>query len=59
MAPAAEHLFEAREKSDAKFIPEEQAIQLHHHATKLLFMSTRARQYIQTAVAFLTTRVNS
>ena len=56
VTPAAEHLFEVREKGEAKFIPEEQAIQFHHNITKLLFMSTRARRDIQMAVAFLTMR---
>ena len=42
MAPAAEHLFEIRKKGDAKFIPEEQAMQFHHNVAKLLFKSTRA-----------------
>ena len=42
ITPAAEYMFETREKSDAKFITEEQVIQFHHNVTKLLFVSTRA-----------------
>ena len=59
MTPASKHLFETREKSDAKFIPAEQVIQFHHNVTKLLFVITKARSDIKTAVAFLTTRVKS
>ena len=59
MIQAVEHLFETREKSDAKFIPQEQAIQFHHNVAKLLLVSTGARQDIQTAVAIPTTRVKS
>ena len=42
-----------------KPIPEEQAILFHHNVVKLLFASTRACRDIQTAVAFLSTRVKS
>ena len=59
MTPAMKHLFETIEKSDAKFIPEEQAMQFHHNVTKLLFVSTKAGWDIQTAVAFLTMREKS
>ena len=57
MTPTAGHLFKAREKSVKKFIPEEQVIQFHHNVTKLFFVSTRARQGIQLAVAFQISRV--
>ena len=53
--PAAEHLCQIREEKDVKLIPEEQAIQFHHTAAKLLFVTTRAHRDIQTAIAFLTT----
>ena len=57
--PAGELLFQTRDTKDAKLIPEDHAVQFHHNVTKLLFVSTRARRDIQTAVAFLTRRVNS
>ena len=38
-------------------LPEEQAVTFHHVTAQLLFVSQRARRDIQTAVAFLTTRV--
>ena len=55
--PAAEHLFQIRDESEAKLLPEEQAVAFHHTVAQLLFLSARARRDIQTAVAFLTTRV--
>ena len=57
--PVGEYLFQVRDAKDAKFITEDQAIQFHDYVAKLLFVSTRARQDIQTAVAFLTKRVKS
>ncbi len=56
---AADHLFKIREEKDAKPLEEERALAFHHTVAQLLFMATRARRDIQTAVAFLTTRVNS
>jgi hypothetical protein len=53
--PAADHLFQTRE--DGKKLPEEQAAAFHWTTAQLLFLSGRARRDIQTAVAFLTTRV--
>ena len=55
--PAADHLFKIRE--DGKRLSEEQASLFHHFTAKLLFLSGRARRDIQTAVAFLTTRVKA
>jgi hypothetical protein len=55
--PAADHLFKIRPEQEAKYLPEEQAALFHHFTAKLLFLSGRARRDIQTAVAFLTTRV--
>ena len=46
-----------RDESEAKFLPEEQAVMFHHSVAQLLFLSMRARRDIQTAVLFLTTRV--
>ena len=56
--PAASHLSQVREENSDKVLPEEQAVQFHHTVAQLLFLSARARRDIQTAVAFLTTRVN-
>jgi hypothetical protein len=57
MSPAANHLFTVRDPSLATPLPEEQARAFHHAAAQLLFLSTRARQDIQPATAFLTTQV--
>jgi len=53
--PAADHLFQIRDEKDAKPLDEERALAFHHTVAQLLFMATRARRDIQTAVAFLTT----
>lgn len=53
--PAAGHLFTV--DSEAKPLDEETAHLFYHNTAKLLFLSKRARPDIQTAVAFLTTRV--
>jgi hypothetical protein len=57
--PAHDKLFEVRDDEEARKLNKEQALAFHHTVTQLLFMTTRARQDIQTAVAFLTTRVKS
>ncbi len=57
--PAAAHLFEIRDEKEAQLLGEEQALVFHHTMAQLLFMATRARQDIPTAVAFLTTRVKN
>ncbi len=57
--PAVDYLFNVRDKKEAKALEEEQALAFHRTVTQLLFMSSRARQDIQIAVAFLTTRVKS
>jgi hypothetical protein len=57
--PVAAHLFEVRDKKEARPLKEEQALAFHHTVAQLLFMATRARQDIQTAVAFLTTMVKN
>ncbi len=54
---AADHLFEIRDKTKARALEEERALAFHHMVAQLLFMSSRARRDIQTAVAFPTTRV--
>ena len=55
--PYTNNLFKVREENDAKYLPDEQALKFHHIAAQLLFLSTRARRDIQTAVSFLSTRV--
>jgi hypothetical protein len=52
-------LFEIRDDEEAKKLNKEQALAFHHTVAQLLFMATRARRDIQTAVAFVTTRVKS
>ena len=58
-SPAADHLFKVRSDKEARLLPEEQAISFHYFVAQLLFMSSRAHRDIQTAVAFLTTRVKA
>ena len=55
--PAADHLFSVRDADEAKYLLEEKAIAFHRNTAQLLFLSSRARKDIQTAVSFLTTRV--
>jgi hypothetical protein len=58
-SPAADHLFTVRSETEAKPLPEEQAMAFHYATAQLLFLSTRARRDIQPTTAFLTTRVKS
>ena len=55
--PAAKHLFQVNDKP--KLLEEKKAQVFHHHVAQLLFLSKRARPDIQTAVAFLCTRVKT
>jgi hypothetical protein len=55
-SPAADHLFQIRHDTTSRKLPESQAVAYHHTTAQLLFLS-RVRRDIQTAVAFLTTRV--
>ena len=55
--PAALHLFNIDE--GAEKLDENKAQLFHHLVAKLLYLSRRSRQDIQTAVAFLCTRVQS
>ncbi len=57
--PATEHLFTVRDEKEARPLEEERALAFHHTVAQLLFMATRTRRNIQTAVAFLTTRVKT
>ena len=54
-SPAADHLFTVCDTG--KKLNREQSEMFHHNVAKLLFLCKRARPDIQTAVAFLTTRV--
>jgi hypothetical protein len=56
--PAANHLFTVNEKNPI-LLDEATAEFFHANTAKLLFLCKRARPDIQTAVAFLTTRVKS
>ena len=55
--PAADHQFSVRYADKAEYLPEQKAIAFHHTTAQLLFLSSRVRGDIQTAVSFLTTRV--
>jgi hypothetical protein len=55
--PAANHLFQINEKE--VLLSEATAQLFHHNVSKLLFLAKRARLDIQTAVAFLGTRVKA
>ncbi len=57
--PAAERLFDVQNEKETMSLEEEQAIAFHHTTAQLLFMASRAQRDIQTAVAFLATRVKS
>ena len=57
--PATEHLFTVQDENEAMPLEEERALAFHHTVAQLLFMATRTRHDIQTAVAFLTTRVKT
>ena len=53
--PAAEHLFKVNETPT--YLDEKDAMFFHHNVAKLLFLCKRAHPDLQTAVAFLSTRV--
>jgi hypothetical protein len=57
--PVADHLFNIRDKKETRSLEEERALAFHRTVAQLLFMLTKARWDIQTAVAFLTTRMKS
>ena len=58
-SPAANHLFEVRNDSTQKPLPAGRADAFHRTVAQLLFLGTRARRDIRTAVSFLCTRVKS
>jgi hypothetical protein len=53
--PDGDHLFKVRD--EGRKLNEEQADAFHHTVYQLLYVANRARRDIQTAVFFLTTRV--
>ena len=55
--PASSHLFEVNESAEK--LSDELGNLYHHNVAKLLFLCKRARPDIQTAVAFLCTRVKT
>jgi len=55
--PAGDHLFKVRD--EGRKLNEEQADAFHHMVYQLLFVANRAQCNIQTAVSFLTTRVQA
>ena len=57
--PATENLYKICDRDFAQPITNKMAAAFHHTLAQLLFMSRRPRRDIQTAVAFLTTRVKA
>ena len=57
--PAMDYLFNVQDDKEARLLDKEQAVAFHHMVAQVLFMSTRAWRDIQTAVAFLTTRMKA
>ena len=58
--PAASHLFKIRDNDDVnRLLTPDLSEEFHHLVAKTLFLSQQARPDLQTAVAFLTTRVKS
>ena len=57
VTPAAEHLYQTR--NEAKRLSIKESEHFHHVVAQLLFLCKRGRPDIQTAIAFLTTRVKS
>ena len=55
--PAGERLFDVRDEKDRKRLTEADGDLFNRKVAQLLFLSTRARRDIRTAVAFLCTRV--
>jgi hypothetical protein len=58
-APTGDRLFDIQDEKDARPLEEEREIAFHHTMAHLLVMMTRACHNIQTAVAFLATRVKA
>ena len=58
VSPAGDHLFKMDKGSAAKLNKKEAQQLFHHYTAQLLFLAKRARPDLQTAVAFLCTRVH-
>ena len=54
---ALDHLFKVRPEGEEIFLPEEKAQVFNNTVAHMMFLSARSQRDIQTAVAFLTTRV--
>ena len=57
--PCGDRLFQIRPTNKSRPLPEEQAAQLHGCVVQLSLIGMHARRDVQTAVAFLRTRVNN
>jgi hypothetical protein len=57
-SPAGNHLFQTNKRNPVLLGDKEKEL-FHHNVAKLLFLCKRARPDLQTAVAFLTTRVKA
>ena len=57
VSPAGDHLFKVNNENGVK-LNNEQKNMFHHYTAQLLFIAKRARPDLQTAVAFLCTRVH-
>ena len=57
--PSADHLFTVREDADRKPLDKDRAVTFHNSVAQLIFATPHIGKDIQTAVAFLTTRVRS
>ena len=57
--PAGENLFKVRNDGDRVLLDETRAQAFHSTVAQLLFVTTRCRRDIQTAISFLTTRVKA
>ncbi len=55
--PAADYLFTVRDESEARPLPEEQAVYFHHAVAQLNYLATGSRRDIHPCVAFLMTQV--
>ena len=55
--PSPYNIFKVRPEGKARLLPEEQSQVFHHTVAQMLLLSARSLREIQTAVAFLTTRV--
>ena len=56
-SPNGDHLFKIRDKVEAVYLHEEQAVAFHCTTAQLLYIAPRWRRDIQTTVSFKKTRV--